>query len=96
MSFRVFCLNTLCVSSLLAGVGEGVFFSDYVRAEDVASSQKAVRAPLAAKKQPNTDQAKKAEQGQNKQTPDSVAAKQEDLVVKASRNNRMYVTNGGI
>ncbi|ASC06736.1 TonB-dependent receptor [Acetobacter pasteurianus] len=95
MSFRVFCLNTLCVSSLLAGIGEGVFFPDYAQAEGVASSQKAVRAPLSAKKQPNTDQTKKAEQGQNKQTTAPVAAKQEDLVVKASRSNRMYVTNGG-
>ena len=91
MSFRALCLNTLCVSALLSGVGPVRFLAlSSARAEQNAS-HRVVTAQSAEKKKQTASPASKPVAGASP----VAAAKEEDLVVRAARNNRMYVSSGG-
>ena len=91
MSFRALCLNTLCVSALLSGVGPVRFLAlSSARAEQNAS-HRVVTAQSAEKQKQTASPASKPAVGASP----VAAAKEEDLVVRAARNNRMYVSSGG-
>lgn len=85
MNFRALCLNTIGLSSLLSGIGTA-FFSSCAWAENTVSKSSDNALPPSQKshlRNENIDES----------TP--AIAKQEDLVVTASRRNRMYVSSGG-
>ncbi|MFT8555476.1 MAG: TonB-dependent receptor [Zymomonas mobilis] len=83
MNFRALCLNTIGLSSLLSGMGTA-FLSSSAWAEN-ATSQSRNNALLFSSKASDL----------KKEETVPATTKQEDLIVTASRNNRMYVSSGG-
>lgn len=94
MSFRALCLNTLCVSALLSGVGPVRFFALSVAHAQDGTVQNADPAKNVANPKHTTSPVAQSSAPSQVAAP-VVAGKEEDLVVKASRNNRMYVSSGG-
>ena len=94
MSFRALCLNTLCVSALLSGVGPVRFFALSAAHAQDGKVQNATPAKNAANPKHTTSPVAQSSAPSQVAAP-VVAGKEEDLVVKASRNNRMYVSSGG-
>ncbi len=93
MSFRALCLNTLCLSSLLCGLGSGVFSPSSARAEEGLPKHETTQPTYSAKAQ--TKRPKQIPSDQKQAASNINDPKREDLVVTASRTNRMYVSSGG-
>ncbi|MFT8371932.1 MAG: TonB-dependent receptor [Acetobacter sp.] len=94
MRFRAVCLNTLCVSTLLSGTGPSWLLTlGSARAETGLSGHEAAFHDTG-------QQGQKKKSSTQPHVPEGAGVavntgKEEDLVVKASRNNRMYVSSGG-
>lgn len=94
MSFRAFCLNTLSVSGLLMGL-EVSAVSIAVAGNADPSPRNAQRAGGSVAKSSGSQAKKSDKQTHDNKNLGQQSQENENIVVTAARQNRMYVSSGG-
>lgn len=94
MSFRAFCLNTLSVSGLLMGL-EVSAVSIAVAGNTDPSPRNAQRAGGSVAKSSGSQAKKSDKQTHDNKNLGQQSQENENIVVRAARQNRMYVSSGG-